>query len=170
MVLFFVFVTSRFCGPATTVRVWCPVPPRLGPRELRTEGEGVAETGERVAQLTLTPGQVDLLTQAPPLVFLTGPPGTGKTVVLTLMATEWLRQGHVVNVLGTHLQSRATTYLIERQLLHVLNATRPGHSHMVRRLQYDFLNMDRDEKKEAVDDLLKVMQDGQLHVIADDIK
>ena len=40
-------------------------------------GEAVAELGSQLARLVLTPQQLDLMQRDPPLVFLTGPPGTG---------------------------------------------------------------------------------------------
>ena len=49
----------RFVGPATSVHVHCPIPPRL---EVRTVGQAVSELGSRLALLVLTPQQLDLLT------------------------------------------------------------------------------------------------------------
>ena len=40
-------------------------------------GEAVSELGLRQAWLVLTRHQLDLMQRSPPLVFLTGPPGTG---------------------------------------------------------------------------------------------
>ena len=40
-------------------------------------GEAVSELGNQLARLVLTPEQLDLVQRDPPLVFLTGPPGTG---------------------------------------------------------------------------------------------
>ena len=65
---------DRFVGPATSVDVHCSVPPRV---EVRTVGEAVAELGRRLSYLVLIPQQLDLMQRSPPLVFLTGPPGTG---------------------------------------------------------------------------------------------
>ena len=64
----------RFVGPATSINVYCNVPPRV---EVRTLGEAVAELGRRLACLVLTLQQLDLMQRSPPLVYLTGPPGTG---------------------------------------------------------------------------------------------
>ena len=67
----------RLVGPATAVRVQCSVRPRVRVA-IRTEAEAVAELGWRLALLVLTVQQLDLMTRAPPRVFLAGPPGTGK--------------------------------------------------------------------------------------------
>ena len=64
----------RFVGPATSINVYCNVPPRV---EVRTLGEAVAELGRRLACLVLTLQQLDLMQRSPPRVYLTGPPGTG---------------------------------------------------------------------------------------------
>ena len=62
-------------GPASTVAVHCSSPPRV---EVRTEGEAVQELGQRIARLVLTPQQIDLLNKDPALLFINGPPGTGR--------------------------------------------------------------------------------------------
>ena len=71
----------RFVGPATSVKVHCTVPPRV---EVRTVGEAVAELAQRLAYLVLTRQQLDLMQRSPPLVFLTGPPGTGIKITSSL--------------------------------------------------------------------------------------
>ncbi|XP_025112765.1 uncharacterized protein LOC112575256 isoform X2 [Pomacea canaliculata] len=78
-----------FCGPATTVTVPSAFAPRLS---VQTLGQAVWLTGEfYTALITLFPEQVDLLCHPPSRLFATGPPGTGKTVMLLMMGTEWLR-------------------------------------------------------------------------------
>ena len=55
------------------------------PVVVRTEGQGVCETGERLTkEIILHPEQIDALNCGARLVHITGPPGTGKTVVLML--------------------------------------------------------------------------------------
>ena len=63
-------------GPATTVRVRCFTDPRRRV-EVRTAGEAVAVLGRALACLVLTSHQCDIMHRSPPLVMLTGPPGTG---------------------------------------------------------------------------------------------
>ncbi|XP_025112762.1 uncharacterized protein LOC112575255 isoform X2 [Pomacea canaliculata] len=70
-------LVARFCGPATSVTVPCTSAPRLS---VKTLGQAVSATGEcYTAVITLFPEQVDLLNRATPRLFVTGPPGTGKT-------------------------------------------------------------------------------------------
>ena len=64
----------RFVGPATSINVHCNITPRVA---VRTEEEAVSELGRQLACLVLTPQQLDLMQRDPPLVYLTGPPGTG---------------------------------------------------------------------------------------------
>ncbi|XP_025114468.1 uncharacterized protein LOC112576323 [Pomacea canaliculata] len=95
-------LVARFCGPATTVTVPCTCPPRVS---VKTLGQAVSWTGEvYTAQITLFPEQVDLLNRAPLRLFVAGPPGTGKTVVLLLMgirmAEMWPRCLHCEHLLG----------------------------------------------------------------------
>ena len=84
----------RLVGPATTVRVQCSVRPRVRVA-VRTEAEAVAELGWRLALLVLTVQQLDLMTRAPPRIFLAGPPGTGK-LSLSLPPAAVQQDGAVV--------------------------------------------------------------------------
>ena len=67
----------RFVGPATTIRVHSTTIASPHIVEVRTAGQAVAELGRRLAFLVLTQQQFDIMVRSPPLVFLTGPPGTG---------------------------------------------------------------------------------------------
>lgn len=148
------------------MEVHCVLTPRV---EVRTEGEAVSETGERIARLTLTPDQVELLCRAPPRVYITGPPGTGKTVVLVLMGLQWLREGHDVHVVSTWRESRAVSYLIEKQLNHTLAAggrTEGEGEGKVYRHDYDLV--DKDTPVCAATELATHATNGSLYVIADE--
>ncbi|XP_025091209.1 uncharacterized protein LOC112562280 isoform X1 [Pomacea canaliculata] len=161
-------LVARFCGPATTVEVHCVLTPRV---EVRTEGEAVSETGERIARLTLTPDQVELLCRAPPRVYITGPPGTGKTVVLVLMGLQWLREGHDVHVVSTWRESRAVSYLIEKQLNHTLAAggrTEGDGEGEGKVYRHDYDLVDKDTPEGAAKELATHATNGSLYVIADE--
>lgn len=163
-----IYLFERICGPATTVDVYCVNAPRL---ELRTEGEAIAEAGQRMVRLQLYPEQFGLVHERKSRVCLTGPPGTGKTVVLFLKGLKWLEEGHNVHVLSTWYKSPACSYLIEHQL-NKMKEERGGA--LVYRHHYDFVKegeergRKEDEVKKAVDDLSKFAVDDSLYVIADE--
>lgn len=130
----------------------------------------MSETGERIIRLVLTPDQLRILHLATPRVFLTGPPGTGKTVVMVLMGLQWLRQGHDVFVLGVDEYSRAASHLIYRQLRATLRADPSVTSALgtPRLLLYDFLKNETDVVH-ALQTLTEAMASSQtLHVLCDE--
>ncbi|XP_076464497.1 uncharacterized protein LOC143296440 isoform X2 [Babylonia areolata] len=107
---------ARFCGPATTIEVPTVTPPR---RVIRTHAEAVAEAGLRWMALSLYPDQVDVLNRDDPIVYLCGPPGTGKTILLVLKAMEWLQKGNDVHIVATEVVNNVDSpipYLIEKAL------------------------------------------------------
>ncbi|XP_070206605.1 uncharacterized protein [Littorina saxatilis] len=161
-------IVARFVGPATTVSVPCYNGVRV---EVRTAGQAVAELGRRLALLVLTLHQLDLLNRDPRLVCLTGPPGTGKTVVLVLQGFRWLLQGHDVQVVSTDYDSRAASRMVAGQLEMALSAdpTPPPTPGAVVRHHNDFFNSDADVQQ-AVTDLLAQVKDGQLHVLLDEAR
>ena len=80
---------------------------------VKTQGQAVAETGLILSTLTLLPYQVELLGDNNlTRVHLWGPPGTGKTVVLVLKASGWLRERLDVDILSINSESRAVSILI----------------------------------------------------------
>ena len=156
----------RFAGPATTITVHCPVPPRV---QVRTLGEAVSEIGERLARLVLTPGQLDILTRAPDMVCLSGPPGTGKTVVLVMVGLQWLRQGHDVHVVCTSLAAIAVSRLIYHQLTMTLreDPTTPPTAGTVHFHLFDLHSGDS-EVARAVTTLVAASRGQQLHILMDE--
>ncbi|KAK7489381.1 hypothetical protein BaRGS_00019325, partial [Batillaria attramentaria] len=124
---------ARFCGPASTVEVYCATPPPKelrnrgkradGKLEFRTLGDAVAETGERMVKFALLPDQLAMLDELEKQqdsgleqVYLTGPPGTGKTLVLMLVVIIWAIKGEVVHVISTGSYSEAATQLVYYQI------------------------------------------------------
>nr|KAG5693114.1 hypothetical protein BaRGS_014064 [Batillaria attramentaria] len=153
---------ARFCGPATSIEVPAITSPRLG-MTLRTPPEAVALTGLLNA-ITLYPDQLDLVTrQDLRLVFVWGPPGTGKTVVLTIKGRQWRDMDKDVHLLSSHPKSFAATSLIEHQLLASLTASTPRRVHVHK---YDFSH--GKDVDTAVDELAAAAKDGELYVIADE--
>ncbi|XP_025103269.1 uncharacterized protein LOC112569638 [Pomacea canaliculata] len=153
-------LVARFCGPATTVTVPCTCPPRVS---VKTLGQAVWWTGQcYTAVITLFPEQVHLLHTAPPVLFVTGPPGTGKTVMLLLMAIEWLRCGHHVYIVSTWWGSRAANTMLYHLLFFSQKILSQLHF-----LQYDVRHEEEAEK--AVNELLQATIRGVAYVIADEV-
>ncbi|XP_025113996.1 uncharacterized protein LOC112576017 [Pomacea canaliculata] len=154
-------LVARFCGPATTVTVPCICIPRLS---IKTLGQAVWWTGEcYTAVITLFPEQVHLLHTAPPTLFVTGPPGTGKTVVLLLMAIQWLRGGYPVHVMMTCKESRAACFMLHDLLL----KTHPTSITQLRLLQYD-LTPPADISR-ILTYLSEEASKGSLYIVADEV-
>ncbi|XP_025112489.1 uncharacterized protein LOC112575119 [Pomacea canaliculata] len=157
---------SRFCGPATTVTVPCTSTPRLS---VKTLGQAVSHTGEcYTAQIKLFPEQIDLLKTTFSRLFIAGPPGTGKSVVLLLMGIEWLRCGHHVYIVSSWKRSRAASIMLYHLLLQTVKTQQsagvsPGQPHL---LQYDF--NDTKEVEKAVTDLSQEARERELFVLSDE--
>nr|KAG5711423.1 hypothetical protein BaRGS_025850 [Batillaria attramentaria] len=154
---------ARFCGPATTIDVPTVTPPR---HELRSESQGIAHTGLIMARLTLYPYQVRHVTSRKRLVFLSGPPGTGKTIVLAVKALKWMEKGKDVHLLSTHDDARAVSYLMQKQLESTLDK---DSTVRVYRHAYDFIKNHTDVDV-AVKELTAAAAEkgGELFVIADE--
>lgn len=151
-------LAARFCGPATTVDI--PASP-CATFAYRNLGEAVAETGHRMARITLYPDQVVLVNRrGARKVFLTGPPGTGKTIVLNVKCMQWLHRGKHVHVVSTWERSIAASYLIQDQLSRVASSEKVHH-HM-----YDLQK--KDDLDKAVSTLTSAALNGELYVIADE--
>ncbi|XP_025113046.1 uncharacterized protein LOC112575403 [Pomacea canaliculata] len=159
-------LVSRFCGPATTVIVPCTVPSRLS---IKTLGQAVSFTGEcYTSVITLFPEQVQLLNTAPSRLFVAGPPGTGKSVVLLLMGIEWLRWLHDVYIVSTGMWSRAACSMLYNMLLStmLLKMTTKVSPNQLHYLQYDFTQSTDVEK--AIRDLSQTASGRPLYIIADE--
>ncbi|XP_070184129.1 uncharacterized protein [Littorina saxatilis] len=160
-------LVSRFGGPATTVTVYCSSQPRLARAhrpDVRTAGEGVEETASRFTpvDIVLHPKQVDVLNNQGELVFLTGPPGTGKSLILLCKGLFWVRQQKPVQVVSGWSESLAATHMLHSQLCRTAG---PAASHLIHMHHFD-LDTDLDA---AVETLVKSAQGEQLYVIADEI-
>lgn len=115
--------------------------------------------------ITLFPEQMELLMRAPFRVFIDGPPGTGKSVVLILMAIEWLRQNNIVYVLSTWDRSYAASYRLYHLLQNTLHEqkSRPGQ---LKLLQKNFrLKGDVDT---TLDEFSQAFKEGPVCIIVDE--
>lgn len=139
--------------------------PRL---ELRTVGDGVSETGERITQFVLFPEQVELLNKSQPLVFLSGPPGTGKTMLLIIMGLSWLQNKLDVYVVSTSRESRTASYIIEHQLMKTLEEWKLQDAGKVNRYHFDFNVMS--EVNSAVKCLVEASNGQHLSLLVDEIR
>ena len=85
----------RLSGPYSKVTVEST----RGAAEARTVADCVHLTGLRYGRPLLRSDQLDVLDSQDHFVYLTGPPGSGKTLVLGLKGVEWANRGdHVVVV------------------------------------------------------------------------
>lgn len=116
-----------------------------------------------MAALVLVPEQVELLNRSPRRVFISGPPGTGKTVVLILQGLTWLRSGHDVHVVSMWPKSRAVSIAIERQLQETVGKKAKSRVH---RHQWDLKNIG--QVNAPVNNLKSESKGRQLCVLADE--
>ena len=133
---------------------------------IKTTGQSVAETGLQFSVLALYPSQLDVLQNGPSKVFLTGPPGTGKTVVLALKARQWLREGKVVHFVNTHYKGRAVTLLLQRQVRE--SGTYTIDASKVQCHDYSF-DTSKDDVDRAVSELSSLAVDKELFIIVDEV-
>lgn len=82
----------------STVEVWSTASPRI---EVRSASEAVNACFERFRKFVLLPHQVQALCLDDRRMFLYGPPGSGKTLVLILKAKEWLLAGETVILINS---------------------------------------------------------------------
>ncbi|XP_076445119.1 uncharacterized protein LOC143283015 [Babylonia areolata] len=88
----------------SVVSVWTNSKPRV---EVRTLAQAIGEAGRRVSDIVLLPRQADLLAQQSlHRVWLTGPMGSGKTLMLQLKGRQWLREGKRVVVINARTIAR----------------------------------------------------------------
>ena len=143
---------------------------------VKTQSQAIAETGLILSTLTLFPYQVDLLNKSLTRVHLWGPPGTGKTVVLVLKASGWLREGLDVDILSINSESRAISILMESQLWQVLRSFKKRKP----KLRLHVIGNDLESWSEkwhyvhkntdaAIRSLAELAQDEKLHIVADEI-
>lgn len=115
--------------------------------------------------ITLFPEQMELLVRAPSRVFIDGPPGTGKSVVLLLKAKEWLRQNKIVCVLSTWDRSYAASYRLYHLLQHTLLEQR------ARPEQLQFLKKNfrlKEDVDTTLDEFSQSSKKGPLSIIVDE--
>ncbi|KAK7475631.1 hypothetical protein BaRGS_00033124, partial [Batillaria attramentaria] len=145
------------------------------PSDMITEHENIENETDNVADvredvLVLSPFQLQLLENLPQRVFVTGPPGTGKSSTLHLVGSRWLGQVKDIHILSTSETSRAMSFKLQHQLrlsLKNLSLSSSGRSPQVYRHHFCFME---DEMDEAIDALEEVARDagGQLYLLIDE--
>ena len=130
----------------------------------------MSETGYRFGKFVLIKEQVDLLqNNEQPLMFLVGPPGTGKTVMLVLKALDWLRCGMHVDVVCTWKGTLAISHYIVDQCKKRTEVERHQH------IQLHTFDWNQASKQQIEDAAIKLLttttrvQGQGLCIIADDI-
>ena len=129
----------------------------------------MSETGYRFGKFVLTEEQVSVLENEQPLMFLVGPPGTGKTVMLLLRALDWLMCGMHVDVVCAWKGSLAVSRYIVDQCK---NRTEAETHHHIQLHTFDLHQASEEQIEDAVIELLttRTRDQGQgLCIIADDI-
>lgn len=96
-----------------------------------------------------------------PLVYIAGPPGTGKSVVLLIKARDWLTQQKTVLLVSTHSEGLGASYMIEAQL------EQSGGTHG--QVQILPLDLTKGDYTDALSELQNKAQHGELYIIADEV-
>ena len=86
----------RFVGPYSEITVWSPKDERMTStgRYMHSQDDVIGEAGARYRKYVLYPEQLELYkTCNEKYVYLTGPPGCGKTLLMILKAAKWMSEG-----------------------------------------------------------------------------
>ncbi|KAK7096075.1 uncharacterized protein [Littorina saxatilis] len=172
-------LVARFVGPETTITVPCSSVPALAHcSDLRTPGEGVAETANRFAPalILLHPNQLQVCQQEfqEPLVYLCGPPGTGKTLILILRAITWIKEKHKpVHVVSTREGNIAVSHMINQQLKEMAKQTGiQGPEGTAGQAENPWVRLHIFDlpiyTKASVEELAKSEPEGELFIIVDE--
>lgn len=70
--------------------------------EVRTVADSIHLTGIRFGRTILRPDQLEILKSEYPFVYISGPPGSGKTLILGVKATIWAIAGYQVVIIRSH--------------------------------------------------------------------
>ncbi|KAK7105156.1 uncharacterized protein [Littorina saxatilis] len=106
-------IIARLCGPATRQYVITARTPRAN---VATLSQAVMETALCFSDRVLTDRQVQVLKDSYRRLLVTGPAGTGKWLVLSLKASQWLEEGRTVVIVSLWEGSDTVSQLIFSQL------------------------------------------------------
>ncbi|XP_025112295.1 uncharacterized protein LOC112575023 isoform X3 [Pomacea canaliculata] len=180
-------ILSRFCGVAT--RPYLTLPDGRRVCTPSSHQQAVSLTGELFNGDIIHPEHQQLVSAAPPRVFLSGPPGSGKTTSLVLMGKQWLSEGHTVCVLSTWRENRTSSKFLYAMLTEC--SERMDKSHAPKDLQvfpqsikvktkstkkdiliFEEVDLEKKEEKKEMKKIIKKMKDllasGGLFILVDD--
>ncbi|KAK7103707.1 uncharacterized protein [Littorina saxatilis] len=98
-------IVGRTCGLLSVVSVWT----KTGQLrvEVRTSAQAISQVADRFSHIVLLPSQASLLANSLlTRLCLTGPMGSGKTLLLQLKGRQWVREGRRVVVLNIRSTGR----------------------------------------------------------------
>lgn len=154
------FFCCRFCGPATSWSLKIPGDHQSSMLP-KTNADSVRMTGCLFKKPVLQPEQWDVLKEAKPLVFLEGPPASGKTRTLVLAGIRWMVEGHTVHVVSTRRESHAASRLIHSELERFsIQKQRPRESRLV--------VFNDEDVNERVKRIVRFAGKGSLYILADE--
>ncbi|XP_025112299.1 uncharacterized protein LOC112575025 [Pomacea canaliculata] len=177
-------ILSRFCGVATRPYLTLPDGRRVcTPSSLQ---QAVSLTGELFNGAIIHPEHQQLVTAAPPRVFLSGPPGSGKTTSLVLMGKQWLSEGHKVCVLSTWGENQTSSKFLYGMLTEF--SKRMDKSHAPKDLQvcpqsikvetkntktdiqliFEEVDLEKKEMKKIIKKITYLAASGGLFILVDD--
>ncbi|XP_025112058.1 uncharacterized protein LOC112574909 isoform X1 [Pomacea canaliculata] len=153
-------IVARFCGTAT---IWSlNIPDHQSGILPKTMEDWVWMTGELFTKPILHPQQWETLNTNSPLVFLSGPPASGKTRMLVLAGKRWMSEGHKVHVVSIGKKSRAANHMIYTELSTASKEKGLSGS-------CESISFEKEETKERINKLSRLAKRVPLYIIADEV-
>jgi hypothetical protein len=139
--------------------------------DVRTEGQGVAETAWQFTRLVLHPSQLNVLNSNERLLFLVSAPGCGKSVCLLLKGLDWLGRGKHVLVASFWRESLAASHMIHDQLQRTAGQAASARLHFHSCQLPDSWSDDLQASvARAVSAMMAASHNGELFVLVDEVQ
>jgi hypothetical protein len=137
--------------------------------DVRTEGQGVAETAWQFTRFVLHPSQLNVLNSNERLLFLVSAPGCGKTLCLVLKGLDWLDQGKHVMVASFTTGSLAASHMIHDQLQRTAGQAASARLHFHScQLSYSSRADFQASAARAVSAMMAASHNGELFILVDE--